>query len=794
MSNNRYLEIKDAIDAARQRLSLIRQGILPGDDAKWMPRSYAPKVRVHGLSQPSVQRKGASVPFHIPATRSHRLANATGATSFHFSHRSISKVTFATCQEGVRVKPGAARAHGRYVEREDAVALLDPAVESEIFSEALGATVVLPLTRSNQEHCNHDYTYDHQIDQWLGRGLVDDISTSEPGLTGPPFTGPNLGRPVEDSLADAGVWLLPRCDVVRHGSATHGLLRSSSDVSVETWADPLGLRQPSKGNRDKGTRLDTPSLRGFGDAAGHDNYIGRRGAVAIQPDGTRALLTNIDASAAERALFWSSVEECESVSRGDRMSLRLADNPDFWSCAAAQEDCPPELKAMIATAAAEKTVRFDISSGEEMRAFLATRPGWVSPSKKGKTKGECKPFAKFHDGRSGRVQYRIVGELPNELDEVGRFGIMREFCEEFTKRGLPFVAVMHAPDSKNDERNWHFHLIYYDRPCRRITSDDISDLATQGYRTRDLQPGMWDFEVVTPKKGRSNGKAVPLTQNKVLEVTTDQWIPRLRKRLSEITNAHLANAGVTRRVDPRRYEEMGIVADPQEHLGTNQAAAETRGEATFVGCENECRQWAAIMAEADSHLELALVRVDEQVKARPATEEVGAEDPTRKREQLAEAARLEHMAYCLEQDIDRARSRAAAVSRKNRQLLDAYDADPAAGTVRERAQATQLVDAATSYLAALEDALGDDVALPDVARASATQIRAAVTSTNAADVRKEDTGQERHPPSQGDDQKSSNGVPPSNGQPSNDHSVRQLEASNAARQAAIAAASRGQGR
>lgn len=279
---------------------------------------------------------------------------------------------------------------------------------------------------------------------------------------------------------------------------------------------------------------------------------------------------------------------------------------------------------------------------------------------------------------------------------------------------------MHAPDHKNDERNWHFHLIYYDRPSRRITRDDIGHLTEQGYRTAHLEPGMWDFTVVTPKKGRKNGKAVPLKQKKVGEVTQNGWIEMLRKELAGITNRHLEQAGVERRVDPRRHEEMGIVADPQEHLGTNQAAAETRGEATLVGRENEERQWRAIMAQGAGRLDAALKELtDQPVVAGNRGEEQAGE--VVKREQRAVAAKLEHMAFCIEQEIDRARSRAAAVQRKNRQLLDAYNADAGAGTVRDRQEAERLVEASTDYLARFDAAFGAELALPAQARSAADQ-------------------------------------------------------------------------
>lgn len=167
---------------------------------------------------------------------------------------------------------------------------------------------------------------------------------------------------------------------------------------------------------------------------------------------------------------------------------------------------------------------------------------------------------------------------------------------------------------------------------------------------------------------------------------------------------------------------MGIIADPQEHLGTNQAAAETRGEATAVGCENESRQWYAIMAKGRTRLDAALAAINEQSGATDDRGNRQAADEAAEREQRAEAARLEHMAFCLEQDIDRARSRAAAVQRKNRQLLHVYDADAGAGTARERREAGRLVEAATDYLARLDAALGKELALPAEARCAADQI------------------------------------------------------------------------
>lgn len=804
MPSDRYIQMRDAIEAARQRLSLIRQGLISVEVDDVAPRRRVHVVRVQRQFEHLDSQSGSRTPsFHIPATRSYRLTNSAGASSFHFSHRSVAKVTFETCQDSVRVRPGAARAHGRYVEREAAVADLGADLDAEALPASNGLNRdVAEHPVSKQEHRHeHDYTHDQRIDPWLGAGLVGYEPPSEPGAEGL-FAGTVVGRPVEDSLTDARVRLLSRGDLVRHGGGTHGILRSSADVSVEGGAGDLGLRCPSEGDRDEGSRLSAPTLRGRGDAIGHDKYVGRQGAVAIQPEGTRALITNIDPDDDERAKFWSLVEEHEAVNRGDTMSLRVADNSVFWSQIAARDDCPPELKAALAKASPTETIRFAVDSSREMRAFLASHPGWVPPhnTKKGKVlrHGDLQPFAKFHDGRGGRTQFRIVGELPEELDSAGRFAILQEFSQQFAKRNLPFVAVMHAPDHKNDERNWHFHLLYYDRPCRRITNDDIADLNAKGYRANHLEVGMWDFSAVTPKKGRTNGKAVPLKQNKITEVAQDGWIEMLRSEFARINNRHLSASRAKRRLDPRRYEEMGIVADPQEHLGTAQAAAETRGEVTEIGRGNEHRQYAAIMAEGEARFAAAMTNVEVLNQRQHA----GDESWVRKREALIEAAQLKHMAFGLDQDIERACSRARSVQRKNRQLLDAYQADPKAGTAKERAEAANLVEAATRYLAQLELELGADASLPKQARALANlnlKDRTTSHAHSAAPQRSVRTDAARDtpiipaPPAS----PATAGYAPVkervDPQPLDAELARQQVANEAAKLAAIAAAMRGQG-
>ncbi len=64
----------------------------------------------------------ASIKFHQPVRRAHRLTTADGRTSFHFSHRTVVRLRSGSFYDGVLLRPGAAREHCRYIERETAVA------------------------------------------------------------------------------------------------------------------------------------------------------------------------------------------------------------------------------------------------------------------------------------------------------------------------------------------------------------------------------------------------------------------------------------------------------------------------------------------------------------------------------------------------------------------------------------------------------------------------------------------------------------------------------------------------
>lgn len=725
MPTNRQMEAADAIEAARIKTKLIREGILDPVEGKATSRR-PPKVRERGLDDRD--GGGGKVPdFHIPAARPIRLKSATNVTSFHFAHSAVTKVTFETLQDGLRNQPGAARSHGRYVERECAVATIDAAFGIELdqqpdpvrdpsaynpFHPDAGPDEAGRHPSRQQENDHEQPEATPSAEAETSRTMVEGFPLYESDVGGRDREGS-----FEDTESDANLQLLSSRDLVCDGWGSEHFLQGIGEVSLGARQGGDRLRCPPSGDRADGKgEVDPEWVSPF---AEQDRYLIRPSALAVQPDAKRALVTNIDDDDDERANFWTTGEKHERKPSPDKMTFRGDDQPEFWAHVLSQEDCPLEIRAKLVGPNRNSTKAFTIGSGEQVRAWLRKQPGWIEPrtGKKQSSSGpDPAPLAKFVDGRGGRVQYRIAAELPDELTPSQNFALLADFAKEFEERALPFVAVMHEPDEHNHRKNWHFHVAYYDRPCRRINSEDIDQLAQAGYDVAHLKPGMWDFAVEVPVPGRKNRTTFPLRANKVPEVSrSKEWPKTLRVALAKVVNRHLADAGINRRVSPETYEHIGIAADPQEHLGTAQNALETKGVATPIGIENERKQWQAIQAQANARYQADLSEAEaacqKAMSPQSPTNEQALEMQRELRDQLRQAAKLKRDAFLLEQEMERAASRARMVRERNLQLLKACDADPQTANARERAKYGELVRQATHYLIELVEKQAGDRAL-----------------------------------------------------------------------------------
>lgn len=421
--------------------------------------------------------------LRLPAARNVRPSTVDGRTSFHFSHEAVSKTRNNMEKDsGLKIGPGAARKHGKYIERDGAIARM-----TEKEEEA--------LKKMLEEH--------------------------------------------------------PELDA---GESPDGVL------TIERRKE----------------------------AALHGYYVERQEALATQPDGEKVLFTNISPDPLERARVWDKIEEFERNPSPDELTIHIAKHQAFWDSVSKEPDFPKPLADALLLAEPDKPYRFQTDDARSSLRWLRERPEWDK---------ENQPVqAKLGEG--GRIQYRMIGELPHELDLRGRSAILAEFAHEFERRKLPYVAVMHAPDHANDDRNWHFHLIYYDRPIEKMAD------------------GRWDFEVEETYKrdNRMTRTHFPHRQDKLKEVNEKTWIPKMRKRLAEITNDHMQMAGLERRVDPRRYSEMGIHREAQEHLGTRASALESMGIATPAGYRNANKEWDAVFADIERRREGEQKKTDHQAR------------------------------------------------------------------------------------------------------------------------------------------------------------------------------------
>lgn len=473
------------------------------------------------------EEKGAVITrrtrLSIPVTRSRRAATPEGVTSFHFNHVNITKTaTETTSSSGVKNRPGSARAHARYLERETALA-----TDAE--------------------------------------GVVDRI----------------------ENEFDSG-------------------METASKIEANEIEKLSG-------------RAESGSI-----------YIEREEALAVNTNGVAVLYSNIDPDAGERRKFWNLVEAYENEPGIDAMRVRMAEQLPMWKRVIADPECPQVIRESLAKVNPDRDTRIETEDNELLRHLLK-RHGWTPPPRKKKHENQedydvrlvreyDKQGITFEDARGGRIQFRIIGELPHETDHEGRVRILRGMAEEFEKRGVPYMAVMHAPDHTNSATNWHFHLIYHDRPARRFTGQAEDHLPTLDaratpYKKRQweiaaeglqqtatqAQIGKWDFDVEVSYKQRCRRtvKSRPYAQNKNREVTRKTFVPMLRQRLADLTNEELARVGEKRRLDPRRYSEIGIDRATDEHVGTKLSQREQWGIPTEVGCRNEERQWDYIIASLE---------------------------------------------------------------------------------------------------------------------------------------------------------------------------------------------------
>ena len=178
------------------------------------------------------------------------------------------------------------------------------------------------------------------------------------------------------------------------------------------------------------------------------------------------------------------------------------------------------------------------------------------------------------------VQYRMVLNLPADLTTQQRRQVVQEFSERsFGRLGLPYVAAVHKPDPAGDQRNWHAHICFSTRPTERIGE------------------GEW-----------------AISEEKVNGLTDPAGLLRLRAQASAHLNLACHNAGLNVRYTHQSYQDRGIDAERQGHVGPAAMAAYDRGEHVAVIERNaaivERNETAVEFANASREVEVAAYEVE----------------------------------------------------------------------------------------------------------------------------------------------------------------------------------------
>ncbi|MCJ2143872.1 MobA/MobL family protein [Methylobacterium sp. E-066] len=281
----------------------------------------------------------------------------------------------------------------------------------------------------------------------------------------------------------------------------------------------------------------------------------------------------IGATVEERTQFWLAVEEAEATPKGDRITIRPRDNPEWWSKVAEAVDHAPS--------AAQRPLRDALARDDELFELKLPTDKAFAVHQWAVGLDTAAPL-EISPGRGGRTQTRVIAELPHELDGRERLQIVRDFTQKLAEKGFPYWAVIHAPDTNNDARNFHVHIAYYDRPTTRITTSSGGEV--------------WDFEVQEERRYPNRTKYLvrPHQQNRLRETNNQDWVTELRKHWETVSNRVLEDAGLSKRYNLGTYENMGIDLEPLQHINSRTFNKERKGELTEEGPVLARRQWDTV--------------------------------------------------------------------------------------------------------------------------------------------------------------------------------------------------------
>ncbi len=156
---------------------------------------------------------------------------------------------------------------------------------------------------------------------------------------------------------------------------------------------------------------------------------------------------------------------------------------------------------------------------------------------------------KAENRKDARVAREFEVALPHELSAEQRIDLTREFAQELANRhGAAVDFAVHQPHSASDVRNHHAHIMM---TTRQVTGEGLAD------KTYIERENKWLLSNDLP--------------------TSQMQLRDIRQSFEQLTNTHLARAGLDIRVDHRSHAERGLEIEPTEHAGVHATQMERRG-------------------------------------------------------------------------------------------------------------------------------------------------------------------------------------------------------------------------
>jgi hypothetical protein len=392
-----------------------------------------------------------------------------------------------------------------------------------------------------------------------------------------PSTGPTFARTLAHAMNCPGPASDTRRPVNAAGATTFHLKVTSVAATAQAPAgSPPSRRRAARHQlyieRDAAVERLSLAVQSTADLPQQQAYIER--IQAVEQEVELASFGNLGRTAEERAAFWAAVEESEHPARSYAVATCCRNrSPAFWRAVSDDPAAPACLKALEGPGPHKLNFKTEAEAAPVI-AF-ADSHGETSA----KTKAER--AITFNPGRASRIQTRIILELPHELTAAQRLKLARRICHRLFGGGqIRYWAAIHAPDRHNDARNFHLHVVFSDRPARKVKDKS-------GQR-------VWDFTILELQEDDANRNkrwGRPCRQDRDRSFSARDWIKQTRARVAALVNDALAEAGIERRVDPRTYREMGIDCEPEPRAPAWAYSMEKRGIAAAAARPAIDAQW-----------------------------------------------------------------------------------------------------------------------------------------------------------------------------------------------------------